>query len=188
MEINYPLLQSLIKVLFIAIIPAVIIFFRLKGKMQTGTAVGLFISSFLLGLVLSVTVTENPARRFEKLLNEKKTVEARRYLKGIVQGGPDAIAQIDKSRIINPIVYETLRGELVDEYRGIATRYLDEYRRHTGKYSAGETDDMVRKLQHGLLLLGFAGHLGGGDPPLEKALAEALDELTRADGQSEPGR
>ena len=151
MGINYPFLQSLVKILFIAIIPSIIIYYRIRGKIQTGTTAGLVVSSFFIGLILSATLHENPARRFEQLLNEKKMDEARRCLKGIVQGGPEAIARIDAGHLINPGQYDSMRKDLITEYHGIAERYIADYASRAGRIDDSDREAIRKKMEHGLL-------------------------------------
>ena len=119
-------LELLFKIIFFLIAPAVIIYCRVKKKIKTAFAVGLLLTSFVLGVIFSSSFQEDPIDNFEKLINSKKRVEAKKALKVIIQYGHEKVSMINDSNIIEKDLYMQIKSELIKEYDDIARKYNDE--------------------------------------------------------------
>jgi len=168
--------QLIIKVLFLIIIPAFVIYLKLKKKISTGFTVGVILTSFVTSLIVSATVLQltydDPVENFETLINLKKTEEARKALKVIVQYGPERVSMINEDKIIYRDTYEALKKDLISEYEVIAARYMREYAvaRTEECSELNSLKKRLAKLKHARVLYGFSESLGSRNTPLKNRL------------------
>ncbi len=169
-------IQIAIRIVFIMIIPVIVIFFRIRKKIRTGFAIGLIMTSFILGIIVSSTVRLDPYDTFEKHINSGNREEARKALKVIIQYGPEYVEKIDEGSIIHRDLYRNLKSDIIREYTGIAGRY-------NRKYSVPETtscedldrvEENMEKLNHALRLMGYSESIGGSRRELKKELQKKV--------------
>lgn len=170
------MLQMGLKVVFYFIIPAVVIYFRIKKKIKTGFAVGILMLSFILGVLFSASFQQDPVEQFMNNINNNSS-ETKKSLKILIQYGPEYLHKIDENKIIYPDVYKKLKDELIYEYSSIAEDYYN-------KYSIEETGDcseyvakknIFENLLHGMKLIEYSESIGGRHEELKKRLAKKIE-------------
>ena len=167
-------LRYLLEAVFYLLIPLTALFFRYKKKVTTGFAVGITLSSLILGLIsVATTVRSDPVPLFMREVNLKNYDEAKRGYKIIIQHGPDYLNKINEADIIDLSFFEKIKKDTADEYIKIAK---DNYE------SCSFEDDSNReagldKLKHALKLLSMSENIGYPQPELkskiEKKIADA---------------
>lgn len=181
MESIEEFLVIFVRVLFIIVIPAVALFFRLRGKIQTGFTLGLILLSFLLGILISGSIHEDPVKVFTRTINSGDVEKSKIALKRVIQLEEDAFARIDRTKIARPDLYTKLTSELIHEYRDIAIRHYDTYRTlpeaRCENIEAYET--AVNNLGHALRVSRYAKMLGGGDPALHNSIMISLSDAVK---------
>ena len=180
MELFDTILKILLKILFFAGLPCLVIYFRYKQKITTGFAVGMVLTSFLLGLISVSSFTPDLHKQLAAEINAKELDKAEHTLRLIVQGGPEEIEKIDDKGFIHPDVYRRLRLKLVNDYLGIAEKHESECSLHQDVSCSELTEQKSKlaKLKHALKLIGFAESIGGTDLNLKKNLSAKV-----ADGE-----
>ncbi len=170
-----------IRIFFIIIIPAIALYFRLKGTIQTGFTLGIVILSFILGILISGSIHEDPVKVFTRTINTGDAEKSKIALKRVIQLENDALGRIDPEKITRPDLYARLTSELVLEYLDIAKRYHDTYR-DLPDATCGNIDGYktaVSNLGHALRVSRYAKLLGGGDPALHNSIMISLDDASK---------
>lgn len=155
--------QIIIKVLFYLLIPAAVIFFRIKNKLKTAFALGLIFTSFILGIFGTASITENPIGKFEDLINQKKRDESKKALKIIIQYGPEYVEKIDERKIVYMDLYREIKLELIEEYNEIAQKNYREFDVDESLPcdSLFDNENSLGQLKHAMRLIGYSESIGG---------------------------
>ncbi|TFH39939.1 MAG: hypothetical protein E4G96_08400 [Chrysiogenales bacterium] len=95
-----------VRVVFLVLIPAVALFFRVKRKITNGFTVGVIITSFLLGILISGSISEDPVKAFIRVINTGDEVQSKTALKRVIQLEGDAYRRIDETKITRPDLYK----------------------------------------------------------------------------------
>ncbi len=170
-------IQTGIRLFFILVIPIVVIFFRIKNKIKTGFAIGLIVTSFMLGIIVSSSVRVDPYDTFERHINSGNREEARKALKVIIQYGPEHVEKIDEGDIIYRDLYRELKADITREYVGIARRYNSRYA-VTAADSCDELEEAEKNLaglKHAVRLLEYSESIGGSHEDLKNELQGKID-------------
>ncbi|HOO70405.1 MAG TPA: hypothetical protein PK926_01500 [Spirochaetota bacterium] len=168
-------LHMAVKILFILVIPGIALFFRFKKKIKTGFAVGIMLTSFVLGIIASASIQKNPLEEFYYSINNNFD-EAKSDYKIIVQYGPEMLEKIDESRIIYKDKYELLKKELIGEYSEIAQRYANLYT----VSDTGNCKDLLtqkynfQNLENALQLVEYSESIGGKHSELKTSLENKI--------------
>lgn len=171
-------IKIIIKVIFIAIVPAFIIYKRVKQKVSTGFALGAILMSFIIAILGVSSVYEDPADTFLNEINAGNYEESKRLYKIIIQGGPETLAEVDENKIIYREHLARIKKELIAEYGEIAERIygtvsLDE---NSGCADLVEENKKLGNLKNSQKLLEFSSSIGGGNPVLSEKLAEKIEK------------
>ena len=127
MDDYYNIARVIIALIFVIFIPCAVIYFRIKKKIKTGFAVGLIMTSLLLGVITYSSVRKDPVEEFITLFNDRQFDEAKRAYKIIIQYGPDYIGKVDAQSLIYHKQYKNMINEIIHEYSEIISRYLNTY-------------------------------------------------------------
>jgi len=170
------ILRIVLKVVFWGILPAVIFYYRYKKKFTTGFSIGAVITCLIFGVLSIATVKEDPVTKFMTAVNTKNYEESKKSYKVLIQYGPEYLKKIQRNEIIDLEFHEKLKKDIISEYHGIADRYnrtvavkkittCDKYVEEMRKF---------QKLKHAIVLLNYAGHIGGVFSDLETSLQEKI--------------
>ena len=177
MESTEQFLIIFFRVFFIILVPAVAVFFRLRKKIRTGFTAGIMLVSFLLGVLVSGSIQEDPVKVFTRTINTGNEEGAKIALKRVIQLEGDAFGRIDAAKITRPDLYRKLVSDLVREYGDIARRHYQGNRAlpdatcdHLNDYETA-----VHNLGHALRVSRYAAMLGGGDPSLRNDISASFD-------------
>ncbi len=110
--------------LFVVIIPAMIIYFRIRKKVKSGFAVGMIVTSVLLSL-FTFYEPDNTISDFYKQINSQSFSDAKLSLKKIVQKGQKYFLLVDKSKIDNPKVFKKMKNDIAIEYNSILKKIFN---------------------------------------------------------------
>ena len=163
-------------IVFWIILPLACIYFRLKKNIGTGFAIGMVLTSFLLGFITANTFEERNEDRFVILLNERKMNEAEKVLVWILQKDPDGINRIDKTRIIDPASYRGMKDKLEMRYMGVVTELMKKHRL-PDTHDCNRIDEYTKsitKLEHATRILYMAENLGKDRHNLRDQLKERV--------------
>ena len=142
-------------VIFWVAVPLLTVFFRIQKKVNTGFAIGIVLTSFLLGLITANSFKESYEDRFVRLLNNNKINEAEIVLMRMLQENPLNIHRINNSDIVNQVIYKRIKSKLAKRYLkivdSIKSRYhiSDSYRCeeiHKARESVSNLDHALRLL------------------------------------------
>lgn len=165
-----------LKVLFWGILPAVIFYYRYKKKLTTGFSIGAVLTCLIFGVLSIASVKEDPVSEFMTAMNTKNYEESKRNYKVLIQNGPEYLEKIKSNEIIDLEFFEKLQKDVIAEYHGIA----ESYNRTVTVQKVKTCDKYVKeirnfqKLKHAILLLKYAGHIGGVFTDLERSLQEKI--------------
>jgi hypothetical protein len=178
MENWHEFLQILIKVVFIVLVPALIIYFRVKKKISTGFAFGAIIMSLVVSLMGVASIYEDPADLFIKEINAGNYEESKRQYKIIIQGGPEKIAEVDENKIIYRENFSRIKNELIAEYEEIAERiYKTESVEKVEDCADRVTQEKsLSSLKHALNLLNYSRSIGGTNTLLYEKITTAIEK------------
>lgn len=178
MDIWLNFIQIIIKVMFMAIVPAFIIYMRIKKKVSTGFALGAIIMSFIVSLIGVASVYEDPADIFLKEINSGNYEESKRLYKIIIQGGPEKLAEVDENKIIYREHMGRIKQDLIAEYEEIAKRIYESVslKEVAGCSELVEQNKKLKDLKHASKLMGYADSIGGGNPVLSEKLAMKIED------------
>ena len=171
------LLRYLLEIIFYLCIPLTALFFRYRKKITTGFAVGVSLSSLILGLISVATVTRNdPVSVFMKEVNLKNYDEAKRSYKIIVQHGSDYLNKINEADIIDLSFFKKIKEDTAGEYIKIAK---DNYE------SCSFEDDSDKKaaldkLKHALKLLSMSESIGRPYPELKDKIEKKITDANQS--------
>ena len=164
-------LRHLLEAIFYILIPVIALFFRIKKKITTGFAVGIALSSFVLGLVsVATAVKTDPVSAFMQEVNLKNYDEAKRNYKIIIQHGSDYLNKINEADIIDLSFFQKIKEDTAGEYIKIAKDY---YESCSFENDSIKEDDL-HKLQHALKLLLMSESIGRQDRELKGKIEEKL--------------
>jgi len=172
------ILQIVLKFLFWGAIPLAVIYYRYKKTISTGFAVGIIISTFLLGLMSVATVKQDPIKVFMNRVNSKNYEESKKAYKIIIQYGPEYLEKIDESQILDLVFYEKIKKDIQDEYFTIASRYLNQF----SVASNADCKELVTQqgylhnLKHAVTLLNYSKNIGKAHDDLEKKLQVKIQD------------
>ena len=79
--------QSLTRVIFYILIPAVILYYRFRKRFRTAFAIGMALTSVLVGFLISQSFRETYQDAFVRLMNENRYEEAREELQKMLRLG-----------------------------------------------------------------------------------------------------
>ncbi len=168
--------RIVLKVLFWGILPLIIFYFRYKKKLTTGFAIGSVLTCLIFGLLSVATVKEDPVERFMHSVNMKEYDQAKRDYKILIQYGPEYLEKVDESQIIDPVFFQKVKKDVLDEYFKIATRYEKDCRVkkifHCKDVVTQEKN--LHRLKHAETLLKYAGYIGGEDKKLSESLKKKI--------------
>jgi hypothetical protein len=177
MENWHEFLRILIKVVFIVIVPAFIIYFRVKKKIKTGFAFGAIIMSLVVSLMGVASIYEDPADIFIKEMNAGNYEESKRLYKIIIQGGPEKIAEVDENKIIYREHFSRIKNELIAEYEEIAERIY----KNASVEEVEDCGNLVKQeknlsdLKHALNLVNYSISIGGSNEILHNNLVSRIE-------------
>ena len=115
-------------IIFWAILPSIIIYYRYRKKIKTGFALSGIFAVFLLGLILSASFQERPEKKFVKFMNENSFDEAKQEFRYILQKSHDNLKNIDIRMMRNSAEFERIKKSLSDEYILIAEKCLGDFK------------------------------------------------------------
>lgn len=169
--------KNIVKIVFVLIIPAFVIYMRVKKKIGTSFALGAIMMSFIVALIGVASIYEDPADIFINEINSGNYEESKKLFKIIVQGGPEKIAEVNEEKIIYKEQFSRIKEELVKEYEEIAERY---YRTITVVESDDCGDFIAQQknlsdLKHALNLLNYSVSIGGINPVLYDKLVLKIE-------------
>lgn len=164
--------KIVIKVFFVGIVPAFIIYKRIKKKVSTGFALGAIIMSFVIALVGVASVYEDPADVFLKEINAGNYEESKRLYKIIIQGGPEMLAEVDENKIIYREHLAKIKKELIPEYEDIAERIYESVylNKDAGCSELVEQSKKLKDLKHAAKLVGYSISIGGESTDLSEKI------------------
>lgn len=177
MENWHEFLKMMIKVVFIVLVPALIIYYRIKKRVNTGFAIGAILMSFIISLIGVASIYEDPADIFIKEINAGNYEESKRLYKIVIQGGPEKLAAIDENKIIYRENFAKIKSELITEYENIAARI-------NNTVSVARVDDcseLVKQeknlsdLKHALNLVNYSMSIGGTNTELHEKLKANIE-------------
>ena len=105
--------KNIVKIVFVLIIPAFVIYMRVKKKIGTSFALGAIMMSFIVALIGVASIYEDPADIFINEINSGNYEESKKLFKIIVQGGPEKIAEVNEEKIIYKEQFSRIKEELV---------------------------------------------------------------------------
>jgi len=162
-------LRHLLEAIFYLLIPLIAILFRYKKKITTGFAIGLALSSFVLGLISVATVVRNdPITAFMKEVNLKNYDEAKRSYKIVIQHGADYLKKINEADIVDLSFFEKIKEDTAAEYIKIAK---DNYESCS---SDSDRETGLNKLKHALKLLSMSESIGRPDNELKEKIEKKI--------------
>ena len=170
------ILRIVLKVVFWGILPAVIFYYRYKKKFTTGFSIGAVVTCLIFGALSIATVKEDPVKKFMTVVNAKNYEESKNSYKVLIQYGPEYLKKIQGNEIIDIEFHEKLKKDIISEYHDIA----DRYNRTVTVKKINTCDKYVEemenfhKLKHAIVLLKYAGYIGGAFSDLEKSLQEKI--------------
>lgn len=183
--------QSLTRVIFYILIPAVILYYRFRKRFRTAFAIGMALTSVLVGFLISQSFRETYQDAFVRLMNENRYEEAREELQKMLQRDPSELAGIDLHRMINPVMYERMKKELAACY----TKEAEKAMRGVGEggpYECGSLHERRLRLHgmnHSLRLSAMAEALGAGPPEWRgEMLRKSENEREKISGLEEQCR
>ncbi len=170
-----------VRVVFLVLIPAVALFFRVKRKISNGFTVGVIITSFLLGILISGSISEDPVKAFIRVINTGDEVQSKTALKRVIQLEGDAYGRIDETKITRPDLYKKLTSGLEKEYSDIAKRHYEKSRELPEETCVNLRgyESAVYNLGHALRVSRYAGMLGGDQPALRDDITKTLEEAVK---------
>jgi len=173
--------RIIIKAVFFAIVPGVVIYYRIKKKVKTGFAIGLVFTSLFFGMMAATSVKEDPTSKFIELVNLKKYDEARKAYKVLVQWGPEYLEKINENEIVDIELFNRLKKDVISEYQGIAEKYLQKYTvSENSECSKFQTEmNNLGSLKHARNLVLYSESIGGTHDTLSKELQEKIDNGTK---------
>lgn len=165
-----------LKVIFYFILPGIVIYFRIRKKINTGFAVGVLLLSFVIGVLTSASFQKDPVDLFINQINNNAS-EAKGSLKILIQYGPEYIEKIDENKIIYKDEFKKLKAELIKEYSSIAQ---DFYNKYTVKESTDCSEYLTQKnyygyLLHAMKLINYSESIGGRHEELKNRLSKKID-------------
>lgn len=173
METLESFLRMMAYVIFFVVLPVIVIYFRVLNKIGTGFAVGVIITSFIVGMLVAGSIQEDPVDEFVRIINTGDEEQSKTALMRVVQLGEDAFYSIDERRIENTELYERLLSELRIKYPDIAERYYLENRGPFGS-SCDDLEELEARKQgliHSIRMLHLT-EIVGGDKPVPRAVVE----------------
>lgn len=178
MDIELDIIKIIIKIFFVGIVPAFIVYKRIKKKISTGFALGSIITSFIIALVGVASIYEDPENLFFKEINSGNYEESKRLYKIIVQGGPDKIAEVDETKIIYKEHLVRIKKELILEYEEIAKRIDESVFLNEGAecFEFVEQNKKLKDLKHALKLLKYSTSIGGENSVLFEKIAVKVED------------
>lgn len=167
--------------LFFVVVPLFAIIAVVKKKVKVGFAIGISISSFLLGLMAQATVLRvDPVDAFMREVNYKNYEEAKRAYKILIQYGPEYLEKIEYNAIIDPDFFREIKNDVALEYKQLAEQYYQtcSFDGHNEKQEsdAAAVKEKLSKLKHALKLITFSESI---DFPLD-SLKEKINERISA--------
>jgi hypothetical protein len=178
MENIYDWIKIALNIIFVVVIPAVIIYFRVKKKIGTGFAAGMILTSFLLSLMAVASVREDPVNKFIRLMNSgaEQQAEAKAALKQVIQLGDEEFLRIDEREIRNHQSYIVIKSELASEYLNLSEKVFNDAG-PAPVYECGSIENInknLERLNHSKRLIIFAEIAGGANAALKKDITNTI--------------
>jgi hypothetical protein len=163
-------------------IPLICVYFRIRGKIKTGFALGMVITSLFLGFITANTFKEKIEQRFIRLINEQKISEAERVLQWILQKNPRDLQKIEISHIRDRGAFQRMKQKLAHNYMDIVRTTLDsvELPKNIGCDDIEELRDDVARIRNALRLLEMVEALGEKNAGMRVQLQTSIDRKTEA--------
>jgi hypothetical protein len=170
-------MRNIIMVIFYLIIPAIMIYFRLRKRIATGFALGVVFLSFILGIITVSSFEPDPLQTFYSEINHKHFQKARAVYKVLIQYGPEQLKQVKRERIVYLDEFDAM-------VQGIYEEYISLVKKISGEISINcdipcrkksEIEKSIAKLKHALTLLEYAQSIGEDKPELRKLLDEKIE-------------
>ncbi len=177
MDMRLDVIKIIIKVFFVGLVPAFIVYKRIKKKISTGFAVGAIITSFIIALVGVASIYEDPENIFLKEINAGNYEEAKRFYKIIIQGGPDKIAEVDETKIIYKEHLARIKKELILEYEEIAKKIYESVflNEDAECFELVEQNKKLKDLKHASKLLKYSTSIGGENSVLFEKISMKIE-------------
>ncbi|HSV97870.1 MAG TPA: hypothetical protein VLM75_13190 [Spirochaetota bacterium] len=165
------------QVVFYVVIPGIILYYRFRKKFRTLFAIGMALTSILLGFLVSQSFRESYQDAFVRLMNEDRFEEARVELKKMLQRDPAELNDINLHRMINPVMYERMKKELASYYAAEAEKIA----RSIDMPAALECRILhqrrvqLHNMNHAMRLCGFAETLGAPSPRWRDVMSRRIE-------------
>jgi len=157
-------------------IPLLCVYFRIRGKIKTGFALGMVVTSLFIGFITANTFEEKMEQRFIRLINEQKISEAERVLQWILQKNPRDLRKIEISRIRDHEAFQRMKQKLAHDYMDIIRTTLNSV-----KLSKNDCEDIeelrndVARMRNSLRLLAMVEALGEKNVGMRDQLQASID-------------
>ena len=167
----------LLRVVLVFVVPAVILYFRIRKKITTGTTLWFVATSILLSLFTFYNYS-NPVDDFEQYMKNGDMKKAKIAMKQIAQ-----MSKINRVKILQKFKssehvqkIESLRVEIISEYNDIVKSYLKKFTiNKTIKCTNYKKQKLINiKLHHARTLLTYAKNLGSTNVTLDNKLKSVL--------------
>ena len=176
------MLDVFIKSIFWAVLPAILIYFRLKKKIDTKFTLAFIIFSFILSFLIISTIRvsqDNLLKDLKLALLNNNFEEIKKNYQIIVQAGPEKIAAVDKQDLFKGRLdlYQKIKRTCGQEYLQIAREYYQKKRIEDSNNCLDLTKEInnLGYLKHALRLLDYANLIGAEDKNLREKLNDKIE-------------
>lgn len=170
-----------LKAVFYVIIPGLLVFARIKGKLSTGFMLGAMITSILLGLIVVGSAHRDPVDTFMEQVNARQFDDARKSYKILVQFGESHLDKVNEEKIIYKEEFNAMKNSIYTEYIQIAEKNNEKVTvdSDAGCSSLPGLQKNMADLHHALKMLDYAALIGDDRIDMRKSVKEKLQSSTR---------